>query len=162
MHTCDNPECNNPNHLRQGTVQDNIADREAKGRWGAGGRNKETLLKEHEVVELKLMLQAGYSHVEVAKTFSVTRSHILQIASGKFWPNVNISHIPPIEKLDRTKYVKAGSNVPTAKLDEMDVTYIKKELNKGTARSTLAEMFNVTKGCIDAIAQERTWAHIKV
>lgn len=32
MHTCDVPGCCNPNHLRIGTQQENITDREVKGR----------------------------------------------------------------------------------------------------------------------------------
>ena len=32
MHTCDNPGCFNPNHLRVGTPSDNIQDSVAKGR----------------------------------------------------------------------------------------------------------------------------------
>jgi hypothetical protein len=36
MHTCDNVECVNPDHLIAGTAADNAHDRDAKGRgkWG--------------------------------------------------------------------------------------------------------------------------------
>jgi hypothetical protein len=32
MHTCDNPSCVNPNHLQNGTVQENNLDKLNKGR----------------------------------------------------------------------------------------------------------------------------------
>lgn len=37
MHTCDNPSCVNPFHLRPGTTQQNTADKIAKGRTGIPG-----------------------------------------------------------------------------------------------------------------------------
>ena len=39
LHTCDNPPCCNPDHLYEGTQQQNIADRVARRRNAAGARN---------------------------------------------------------------------------------------------------------------------------
>lgn len=41
MHTCDNPPCCNPNHLRPGTQRDNMADKAAKGRARKASRPRE-------------------------------------------------------------------------------------------------------------------------
>jgi cysteinyl-tRNA synthetase len=47
MHTCDNPSCCNPNHLRKGTQSDNVLDKMTKGRhrfetpWGRPGFHSE-------------------------------------------------------------------------------------------------------------------------
>jgi len=40
MHTCDNPKCCNPDHLRSGTYQDNSDDKLAKGRYNKGNAGK--------------------------------------------------------------------------------------------------------------------------
>src|ERR1035437_2879677 len=38
-HSCDNPPCVEPTHLKRATTQENVADRVAKGRTARGEKN---------------------------------------------------------------------------------------------------------------------------
>lgn len=49
MHTCDNPPCCNPSHLRQGTYSENTLDSVAKGRWRGCGQRKARCRLGHEI-----------------------------------------------------------------------------------------------------------------
>src|SRR5690606_33126054 len=54
MHLCDNPPCVNPDHLRAGTVQDNVDDKMQKGRFkpSRGSANGSSKLTEAQVLDL--------------------------------------------------------------------------------------------------------------
>lgn len=83
MHTCDNPPCVNPDHLKIGTHLDNQIDKVDKG------RGKVEKLTKEQVIEIKKMLNvaqkriSGTSHI--AKKFGVSRTTIHSINVGKTW-----------------------------------------------------------------------------
>ena len=52
MHTCDNPGCVNPKHLRLGTQSDNCLDRERKGR-GSAATAAHTKLTPEQVLAIR-------------------------------------------------------------------------------------------------------------
>lgn len=101
MHTCDNPPCTNPRHLRLGTWADNNRDRSVKGRSGArsyseaereryrcemmGSRNRSAKLSERDVLSiLKDTRRSGI----VAAAYGVSRSTIKTIRNGVSWPHL--------------------------------------------------------------------------
>lgn len=76
LHSCDNPACCNPVHLRLGTHNDNMADCHAKGRTVAK-------LDEREIDTVLARLANGESQRSIARDYHVNQTTISNIATGK-------------------------------------------------------------------------------
>lgn len=101
MHECDNPRCCNINHLRLGTHQENMADRDAKGRQGdhSGQNNGRSKLTWADVDDIRCMYsQGGTSSRTLAERFGVTKPIILGIAKGTLW---KLEHRPSCDDCGR-------------------------------------------------------------
>ena len=89
LHSCDNPSCCNPEHLRIGTNYDNVQDRQNRDRQAKGighGRHK---LTETEIQEIRNLYATGsYIQQELADRFNVSRSHVCNILNNKFWTHI--------------------------------------------------------------------------
>lgn len=89
-HKCDNPPCCNPYHLFLGTVQDNVDDREMKGRnkmplsrGEAHGLHK---LTERQVVQIRARYNQSHgSYRSLAQEFGVSFGEIRKIIKGQTW-----------------------------------------------------------------------------
>jgi flavodoxin len=89
-HKCDNPSCVNPDHLFLGTRQDNINDRESKGRnkppkilSGENGTNSK--LTWNDVEEIRHWIQQGWNQTELAKKYKVSPRTISDIVRFRTW-----------------------------------------------------------------------------
>ena len=86
-HQCDNPACVNPDHLVIGTVADNVADRELRGRRNVKGEQIGTSkLTEADVMAI---LDSKLSGVVLAKQYGVSPSSISLVRTKKSWAHVN-------------------------------------------------------------------------
>jgi hypothetical protein len=94
MHACDNPSCVNPQHLRLGTHQDNMDDRNNKKRQAKGLANAGAKLTESQVLEIRLLVKFK-SQTEVARLFSINQSQVSLIARRKQW-----AHLPEQPSID--------------------------------------------------------------
>jgi hypothetical protein len=118
LHTCDNPPCCNPAHLRLGTQKDNIRDCAAKGRLLTGDANPsrrmphrlargdasgarlhpETRLRgsanpiaklsEADIPTIRSRRAAGETLSAIADTYGVSLQTIWRIAKGDSWQHV--------------------------------------------------------------------------
>jgi len=93
-HSCDNPACVNPDHLKLGTVQDNVDDRTKRGRhkcgYRKGEKNGSAKLTEADVLEIRQWLEFGYTQRVIAEMFGVAHSRISMIKTGKHWSHIGL------------------------------------------------------------------------
>lgn len=91
-HSCDNPKCCNPNHLFAGTSQDNVDDRDRKGRTKVpgfyGSKHGSSKITEADVIAIRKRRDNGERYVSIAKDYKVGRHMIRLIALRKWWKQV--------------------------------------------------------------------------
>lgn len=75
LHSCDNPPCCNPAHLRIGTVSDNSQDMVARGRC-ARATAKVSVQQARDIVTMRGM---GYRNGEIAPLFGITNHAVSMI-----------------------------------------------------------------------------------
>lgn len=139
-HMCDNPLCVNPSHLFSGTLVDNVADREQKGRGGGSKRR-------------------GINNGRYTKPENTCR--------GERWHAFNTDEVKEKKVKGLKEFYKQnpnaakGSNNSRAKLTEEDVKNIRSAYAAGGISSLkLAARYNVSKQVILCIIHRKLWAHV--
>lgn len=89
-HRCDNRRCINPSHLFLGTHQQNIDDRESKGRNNhvqgmASGTSK---LTDEKVILFRQLHRQGQSIYSIAKAHNFHKKTVSSACKGKSWKHV--------------------------------------------------------------------------
>lgn len=89
MHTCDNPTCVNPAHLKAGTYKENMADMHRKGRARPGRligpQNHNTKLTADDVRAIRALEGSGHSAASIGRQFGVSHRAITAIWKRENW-----------------------------------------------------------------------------
>lgn len=84
LHSCDNPPCVNPEHLRLGTHADNMADKAAKGRCNIprGAANHEAKLSDQDVLDIRAARAKGEQYKAIAQRYGINPLYASRVARG--------------------------------------------------------------------------------
>lgn len=86
LHSCDNPKCVNPRHLRAGTQSDNVKEAFDKGRvTNEGVNHSQHILTEKDVVAIR---NSEEPQTVLADRYGVARTTISSVQIGKSWRHV--------------------------------------------------------------------------
>ena len=99
LHTCDNPSCVNPDHLKIGTIQENNLDKLSKNRQlgPKGQKNSRSKLTDEQVKDIKKRARVGsrvgYNNgsnlKQLAKEYGTCIDTIRLIARNKIWRHID-------------------------------------------------------------------------
>lgn len=81
LHKCDNKLCCNPRHLFLGTHQDNMKDRNNKGRNKFGEGLPQHKLTNKQIAEIRDFRHSGYLLREISSLYGISQGHISQICN---------------------------------------------------------------------------------
>jgi hypothetical protein len=89
LHSCDNPQCINPDHLRLGTHQENMQDMISKQRNANGVRHGSVRLTENNVREIRSLYATGkYTTRGLGYLYNIDAKHAWNIVNRKKWKNL--------------------------------------------------------------------------
>lgn len=89
LHSCDNPSCCNPAHLRIGSQYDNVQDREDRnrGNQASGENNGASKLSTRDVIFIRRCRDI-YNTAEMAAMLNVEPGTVAKVLNGSIWSHV--------------------------------------------------------------------------
>ncbi len=96
LHSCDNPPCCNPAHLKLGSSLDNNRDMRSKGRAAriVGEKHPRAKLTELRAIEILEGFRLGARQVDLAEEYGVSRHVIYDLVRGRSWPHLTAEEQP--------------------------------------------------------------------
>lgn len=88
LHSCDNPSCVNPSHLRAGTHAENMQDMLDRNRQNKGEAQHCAKLTEDKVHAIRSKSIKGYSQRYLAKEYGVSQNQIWKVVNRHTWAHV--------------------------------------------------------------------------
>lgn len=104
LHSCDNPPCCNPKHLRWGTASENTDDFTVRQGGIRGGKNGNALIDAAMAVHVMQLRIAGNNIAQIAEQTGLLESTIEPIYTGRAWAHLHgVGGAPTFAQLKAAK-----------------------------------------------------------
>uniref|UniRef100_A0A6H1ZB63 Putative homing endonuclease n=1 Tax=viral metagenome TaxID=1070528 RepID=A0A6H1ZB63_9ZZZZ len=157
LHSCDNPACVNPAHLRIGTHKANVADMDERGRRNPphlkGETNPSSKLTDIQVIEIRRAYIAGEKRESIGPRYGLSPLSVSDITSGRAW-----KHLLGVDGAPSLADLKAARRITSvAEADAREVWRLHFE------RKSVPEIVEQTGLGFHAVAGivgGKTWRHL--
>lgn len=150
LHSCDQPACVNPDHLRAGTPKENAHEALSRGRRK---RHWATKLSDADVTELRhLYFDAKMTVGALAARCLLSKPAMSAMLTGRTHRMVP-GPVGPIRKV-------FGPSVHGAKMDEASVAALRGRYLAGETIYDLATEFGLAPQTVSNITRNKTWKHV--
>lgn len=161
LHSCDEPSCCNPAHLRWGTAKDNTDDRTLRRGPMVGEMSPVAILKTSQVDLIYRRRLEGYTIKEIAKELRAPFTAVENVYTGNAWSHrLGVDGNPTLEQLrakrKRINPRKASNRIIT---DKMAAKIYAMRMN-GVSLTEMSKRLKLPKGTISPVACGLTFAHL--
>lgn len=159
LHSCDNPACVNPAHLRVGSHQANVSDMDARGRRVSnpqkGERNTNATLSDATVVAMRRAYVCGYRLGHIAARFGISDTQAREHCLGK--GRRHLDGVGDAPSRDAIKAEAAKRRRSNGRLNQALADTIRARLASGETGRTLAAEYGVHFGTVSDIKRGLIW-----
>ena len=160
LHSCDTSNCFNWKHVNPGTQQQNIAQRDARGRTSrvsrhVGENNPAARMNCDIVMAIRRLSKLGVSMSQIAASFEMKVPAVSNIVHGKRWKHLPV--FPPSERHGDQRTFRTGERNGNSKLSAKDVLRIRSMNAAGVGRRVIANELRVSRSTVARIIRGKTW-----
>lgn len=157
LHSCDNPACVNPEHLRIGTHKENVADMDERNRRVTntpfGEANCNALLTAYQVIQMRRDYIAGVPKAQIAEANGITKASLDDVISGNSW-----KHLLGVDGAPSLADLKAARRLTSVTAeDAREVWRLHFERNSVTE---IVKQTGLGMHSVAGIVGGKTWRHL--